>query len=158
MQASDGWLHRFKKRYGLKKLSLKGEILSNDNKSVEQFVKLLNAKIMEENLNLENVYNADESGIYWKILLNYTSLLTEENVGVGFKANQDRSTALFCANATGSHRIPLLIIDDSAKPRDLKHLIDREAKLNDINYLPELDVTYTAQKSGWMNCETFKNW
>ena len=141
----------------MKKLSLKGEILSDNNKSAEEFVELLNAKIVRENLNLENIYNADESGIYWKILLNYTSLLTE-NVAAGFKENQERFTALFCANATGSHRIPLLIIDDSAKPRDLKHLIDKKAELHDINYLSKLDVTYSAQKSGWMNCEIFKNW
>ena len=158
MQASNGWFRGFKKRHGLKKLSLKGEMLSNDNKSAEEFVELLNAKITGENLNLENIYNADESGIYWKILLNYTFVLLTKNLDAGFKQNKDRFTALFCANATGSHRIPLLIIDDSTKPRDLKHLIDRKAKLDDINYLPKLDVTYSAQKSGWINCEIFKNW
>ena len=155
MQASNGWLENFKKRHGFKKLS---EVLSNDNKSAEEFVELLTAKIMGENLNLENVYNADESGIYWKILLNYTFALSTENVAAGFKENKDRFTALFCANATGSHRIPLLIIDDSAKPRDLKHLMDRKAKLDDINYLPKLDVTYSAQENGWINGVIFKNW
>ena len=133
------------------------KILSNDNKSAEEFVELLNAKIIRDNLYLENIYNADESGIYWKILLNYTSVLTE-NLDAGLEENKDRFTALFCANATGSHRIPLLIIDDSAKPRDLKHLIDKNAKLHDINYLPKLDVMYSAQKNGWINCEIFKNW
>ena len=158
MQASSGWFDRFKKRHGWKKLSLNGEILSNDNKSAEEFVELLNAKIMGENLNLENVYNADESGIYWKILLNYTFVLLRKNVAARFKENKDRFTALFCANATGSHRIPLLIIGKSVKPRDLKHLMAGKTKFHDINYLPKLDVTYSAQKSGWINCEIFKNW
>ena len=157
LQASSGWISGFKRRHGLK-TSLKGEILSKDNKSAEEFVELLNAKIMRENLNLENIYNADESGIYWKILLNYTFVLSTENVAAGFKENKDRFTALFCANATGSHRIPLLIIGKSAKPRDLKHLIAGEGILHDINYLPKLDVTYSVQKSGWINCEIFKNW
>ena len=151
LQASSGWFRGFKKRHGLK-------ILYNDNKSAEEFVELLNAKIMRENLNLENIYNADESGIYWEILLNYTFVLLTEYLSAEFKENKDRFTALFCANATGSHRIPLLIIGKSAKPRDLEHLIPGKTKLHDLNYLPKLDVTYSAQKSGWINCEIFKNW
>ena len=158
LQASNGWLEKFKKRHGLKKFSLKGEILSNDNKSAEKFVELLEEKIMGENLNLENVYNADESGIYWKILLKYTFALSTENAASGFKENKDRFTALFCANATGYHRIPLLIIGKSAKPRDLTNLIPGKANLHDVNYLPKLDVIYSAQKSGRINCVIFKKW
>ena len=150
LQATSGWFHGFKKRHGLK-------ILSNDNKSTEEFFKLLRVKIRRENLKLENIYNADESGIYWKILLNYTFEL-KKNVPAGYKENKDRFTALFCANATGSHRIPLLIIGKSAKPRDLKHLIAGKAQLHVINYLSKLNVIYSAQKSGWINCEIFKNW
>ncbi|XP_033209583.1 tigger transposable element-derived protein 2-like isoform X2 [Belonocnema kinseyi] len=160
-RASEGWFSRFKKRHGLKRWSIKGYysrfLLSKDINSTEEFTKLLIEKIIRENLKLENIYNADESGIYWKILLNYIcALLTEKSVA-GFDNKKDRFTALFCANASGSHKIPLLIIGKS-EPRNSKILIDGEVKLHDISYLKDLDVNYSAQESGWMNCEIFKKW
>ena len=158
MQASYGWFSRFKKRHGLKRLSLKRKNFFNDTDSAKEFSELLIEKIIRENLKLENIYNADESGIYWKILLNYAFASLTEKSAEGFKDNKDHFTALFCANASGSHRIPLLIIGKSAKPRDLKNLITGKGKLHDINYLEELDVTYSAETSGWINFEIFKKW
>lgn len=142
----------------MKKLALKGEILSNDLNSANKFAEFLQEKIMTENLQLDNIYNADESGIYYKMLLKYTYALPTDKSAAGMKEDKHRFTALFCSNATGTHRIPLLIIGKSAKPRCFKNLIRGQTKLHDLNYLPKLDVSYSGQTSAWMNCEIFKRW
>ena len=86
---------------------------------------------MSENVNLNNIYNTDESGIYWRLLMACTLALRSEEQGVaGRKESKDRVTALFCSNATGSHRIPLLTIGKSKTRRCLNNLITKKSKVN----------------------------
>ena len=66
----------------------------------------------------------------------------------GFKKAKDRVTVLACSNAkTGLHRLPLVFINKSAKPRCFKHMI--------MSILP---VHYYSQKKSWMDCKIFKDW
>ena len=57
------------------------------------------------------------------------------------------SACLQCANASGTHRLPLAVINKSAKPRCFKHM--------DMNVLP---VHYLSQKKSWMDCKLFGEW
>ena len=52
---------------------------------------------------------------------------------------------MICANATGSHKIPLYVIGKFKKPRCMKNVSD-------------LPVVYTAQAKGWMNQRLFIEW
>lgn len=63
-KASEGWLHRFKQRYGIRQISFKGEQLSADYDGANEFLDLFKQVIKEERYNLDNVYNGDETGLY----------------------------------------------------------------------------------------------
>ena len=46
-KASSGWLHRFKKRHGIRKLIMQGESLSADTGTAEEFKTLLHEFVEE---------------------------------------------------------------------------------------------------------------
>ncbi|XP_033210483.1 tigger transposable element-derived protein 2-like isoform X2 [Belonocnema kinseyi] len=158
-KASGGWLGRFKNRYGIRGIRLKGETLSNDPSSAEEFSKILKSKIESENLKLENIYNADESGIFWRVLMACTfALQLEEEENSKREQCKDRVTALFCANSSGSHRIPLLMIGKSEIPGCLKNLINENSKELHFKNLERLGVIYTHENSAWMDKCIFLLW
>ena len=145
--ASEGWLHRWKKRHGVRRLTLCGEKLSAPTEEVEPFKKKLAKMIQEKALVPAQIYNADESGLYYRCLPDKTLASGDEKEAPGMKKQKDRVTLMFCANADGTHKIPLLIIGKFQNPRCFKG-IDRE----------RLPCTYTAQKSAWMNSFIMKDW
>ncbi|KAK8378593.1 hypothetical protein O3P69_011226 [Scylla paramamosain] len=100
-QFSDGWLHRFKVRYGIRKLDISGESKSANLPSAEEFVDRF-AKIVEEhNLMSEQIYNADETGLFYRCLPR-TTLASESGGDVkGFKQSKDRLTVL---QGSGIHK------------------------------------------------------
>ncbi|XP_033211947.1 jerky protein homolog-like [Belonocnema kinseyi] len=166
-KASRGWLRCFKKRYGIiRGIRLKGETLSNNPSSVEEFAKILKSKIESENLKVENIYNADESGIFWRLLMAYTftlQLKEEEEEEVEEEASKkeecnERVTALFCANSSGSHRIPLLMIGKSENPGCLENLMTENSKDLRLKNLERLGVIYTHENSAWMDKCIFLLW
>ena len=68
-QASTCWLKRFKSRHGIRELQIQGEKLSADSSAAGSFKIKLKDILKEENYALENVYNADKTGLNWKALL-----------------------------------------------------------------------------------------
>ncbi len=71
-----------------------------------------------------------------------------KNVWQDIKKSKERVIVLACANVTGVHKSPLVIIGKSKKPgtfKKLKNLLD-------------LPVYYVNQKSVWMNSRIFENW
>ncbi|XP_057667238.1 jerky protein homolog-like [Diorhabda carinulata] len=116
-EASSGWLKRFKSRHGIRELQIQGEKLYADLLAAELFKIKLRDILNQENYGLENVYNADETGLNWKALPRKTLASRRELAVLGPKISKDRITALACANATGSHRLPTLVIGKSKKTR-----------------------------------------
>lgn len=66
--ASSGWLYRFKKRHGIRELSIQGEKLSANDVDMVEFCYDLESIIKEHDLKPEQVYNGDETGLYWKAM------------------------------------------------------------------------------------------
>lgn len=88
-KASSGWLDNFKHRYGIRQLSITGEKLSSDVSAVEPFKKLLLGKIKELQLSLDQVYNADESGLFFKVLPQKTLAHRLEEAAPGRKISKE---------------------------------------------------------------------
>ena len=63
-KASTGWLDKFKNRHGIRNLSIQGEKLSAAEETVEPFLQKLNKVIEERGLIPEQIYNADETGLF----------------------------------------------------------------------------------------------
>lgn len=143
-KASSGWLDNFKRRYGIRQLSITGEKLSSDMGAVEPFKKCLQNKIKELQLSLDQIYNADESGLFFKMLPQKTLAHRSEEVAPGRKMSKERITFMPCANASGSHKLKLLVLGKSKKPRSFGN--------------SNIPVTYKGQKKAWVTKDIFQDW
>ena len=70
----------------------------------------------------QDVYNADETGINWRALPRKSLASRREQSAPGFKVSKERITAMVCANASGEHKVKLLVIGKSKKPRCFKNV------------------------------------
>ena len=81
-KASSGWLKNFQSRHGICQLAIQGETSAN-KESVGDFTSSLSQGIENEGLVLSQLYNCDETGLYWKALPSKTlSSRKEENAWV----------------------------------------------------------------------------
>lgn len=62
--ASRGWLDNFKKRHGIKRLKMADEKLSSNESAIGPI-----QKEFQKDVTLEQIYNADASGLYWRLLI-----------------------------------------------------------------------------------------
>ncbi|XP_039967599.1 jerky protein homolog-like [Bactrocera tryoni] len=100
---------------------------------------------MEElGLSREQVYNANESGLFWKLFPQKTYVSPLEKTAPGAKMEKQRITFLCCSNAEGSHQLKLLVIGKARNPRCFKGF--------------DCPVHYRHSKSAWMTAAIFKDW
>ncbi|XP_055708779.1 jerky protein homolog-like [Phlebotomus papatasi] len=147
--ASAGWLDRWKKRLGIRQLAVCGESLSSREDQLPEFMERFQNIVQEEGLSYEQLYNADETGLYWRKLPNKTLVEKDRKSAPGFKVSKERVTVLACANASGSHKLPLYVIGKSARPRCFRNLQNVEE---------ELGVKYGGQNACWMTKVSFWDW
>ncbi|CAH1366293.1 unnamed protein product [Tenebrio molitor] len=127
-RASNGWLQTFKKRYGIRFLKIAGEKLSSQPELIikkKPFKLELKNKIQELDLTLDQLYNADETGLYWKLLPDRTFVSLTEKTGMGppgRKTEKQRITFLACTNSIGNHKVKPLVIVKAKTPRAFKNL------------------------------------
>ncbi|GFV91938.1 tigger transposable element-derived protein 1 [Trichonephila clavipes] len=106
------------------------------------------AKIIEDGVySADQVFNADETGLYWKRLPNHTYIAKDEKTASGHKENKDRVTLLLCSNALGDRMLKPLLINKSLRPRTLKG--------KDLKQLP---VHWMANPKTWMTTAFFTEW
>ncbi|CAB4481139.1 unnamed protein product [Rhizophagus irregularis] len=101
---TNGWVYRFKKRNGLQRVKFSGEANSAPIETLpEERVRL---RALLAKYDKEDIYNADETGLFFRMEPNQT---LSTGAVAGRKMDKSRVSVLFCANATGSHKIrPLL--------------------------------------------------
>ena len=143
-KCSNGWLDRFKERHNITFKKICGEAKSVDTNSPAMHDWEDKLKSLLAEFSPDNIFNADETGLFYKLLPERTL----EFKGVdcsGGKRSKERLTVLVCSNMSGSEKIPLLVIGKSAKPRCFKN----------VKTLP---TGYTSNKKAWMTSEIFINW
>lgn len=140
-----GWLDKFKKRHGIRQIRIHGEKISADHDSAEVFIDEIAAIIKEENISLEQIYNADETALFWRYMPRKTLATLEEKKPSGVKDIKERLTVLACANAAGTHKLKLMIIGKSARPQSFKG----------VKIFP---VIYKNNKRAWITQESFTDW
>ena len=92
------------------------------------------------------MFNCDESGLYYKLLPEKSLAAQFEKSADGRKTHKERVTISACSNATGSIKLPLLLIGKSKNPCCLN--IPRDS----------LPVEYASQSNAWVNSPIFLNW
>jgi len=141
-KCSNGFLERFKKRHSITFKVAAGEAASVEGAAVNDWVARL-PKILE-GYSADDVFNMDETGVFYKMLPDRTLCFRDEKCHGGKRA-KDRLTAAVCCNMSGSEKWPLLVIGKSQNPRCFKNV-------------KSLPVTYKANKRAWMTGELFEQW
>ncbi|GFT51942.1 tigger transposable element-derived protein 1 [Trichonephila clavipes] len=90
--ASKGWLTGFLKRNALHNIKITGESATADEGAAKIFPGEL-AKIIEDgDYSADQVFNADETGLYWKKLPNRTYVAKDEKTASGHKTKNESLT------------------------------------------------------------------
>ncbi|CAI6361843.1 unnamed protein product [Macrosiphum euphorbiae] len=144
-KASNGWLEKFRKRHNIAYKAICGESSSVDHDIVINIV--TNNKLVEicEGFVPKNIFNLDETGLFFRALPNKTMCIKGENCSGG-KISKERITVMLCVNMEGDFETPL-VIEKALKPRCFKNII-----VNDLG------VTWKANRKAWMTQELMKEW
>ena len=100
-KASHGWFEKFKRRTGIHSVVRHGEAASADVKAANEFVKKFERLVNSEGYVAQQVFNCDETGLFWKKMPCRTFITEEEQRMPGHKPMKDRLTLVLYANASG---------------------------------------------------------
>ena len=142
---SDGWLWRFRRRHCLANRALRGEAASAPVAEIGPFRDRLCKIIKDEGLLLSQVYNMDETGLYWRSLPTNTQAITHARSQPGRKIDKSRISVLFGSNADGSHKLTPVVVGYSAKPRVLK------------DCMHDLPCHYYSSRKAWFTGDIFSH-
>ena len=131
---SNGWMQRFKVRAGISSQVICGESAGVDQNTVSRGRQ--QARELVEGYALRDVYNLDETGLFFRMLPDRSLTTTDKTKGV--KKAKDRISVMLCSNADGSDKLKPLIIGKSQNPRCFKQ------------FQPRLYCDYYANKKAWM--------
>ncbi|CAM5075763.1 unnamed protein product [Natator depressus] len=145
-KASQGWLNSFRNRFNLKNLQTTGEAASANEDAAKAYPEQLKKIIEEKGYLLEQVFNVEETGLFWKKMPNRTYISKSERQAPGFNAAKDRVTVLFCGKVAG-HLIKPGLLYRAANPRALKG--------KNKNLLP---VFWQSNKKVWVTAALFLDW
>ncbi|GFR15032.1 tigger transposable element-derived protein 1 [Trichonephila clavata] len=145
--ASNGWLAGFLQRHALHNLKIKGEAASADETAAKNYSKVLVKIIEDGGYCPDQVFNADETGLFWKKMPSRTFIAKSEKTASGFKAAKDRVTFLLCSNASEARMLKPLMLNRSLHPRALKG-----------KNIAELPVHFMANKKAWVTKAVFITW
>lgn len=141
--ASDGWFSRWKKRENICYSKMHGEAGSADMTAASNWMDTVWPKFQEE-YEAENIYNADETALYYRALPEHTYIFKSEKEVRGFKKLKERITLLCCVSMTGERK-GLLAIGKHKSPHCFKNV-------------KKLPLEYTHSKNAWMTANLFSDW
>ena len=142
-QVTTGWLCRWKARHGIKYKRAHGEKNDADIESADAWASTVLCDLLCD-FKPRNIYNADETGIYYCTLPDSTLTFSTDHLS-GSKKVKDRITALVAVNMDGSDKRPLLIVGKSWQPRWFRGV-------------QQLPLSYSNNNNMWMTGDLFRTW
>ena len=114
-----------------------------------QFIEDVLTSLMEE-YEPQNIYNADETSLFYKSLSNHTMSFYSEVVhGSKLHQSKDCMRLLLCTNMNGSAKLNPVLIGKAACPTALKkHCV----------MFKDLGIEYFWDQKGWMTGPVFNLW
>ncbi|XP_071036412.1 tigger transposable element-derived protein 1-like [Parasteatoda tepidariorum] len=133
-----------------------GESSSADKDAAEKYCLKFQEFIETEGYRPQQIFNCDETGLFWKCMPKRTYIMKDEKSVPGHKPTKDRLTLLLGANASGDMQLkPLLVIKDYLDTNDLPLkallLLDnapghpKDLKDNLLTDFPWLTVIFTSE-------------
>ncbi|GIY50854.1 tigger transposable element-derived protein 1 [Caerostris darwini] len=148
-KASRGWFENFKKRSSIHSVVRHGEAASSDMKAAEDYIKTFSDLIKAQGYISQQVFNCDETGLFWKKMPNRTYITAEEKMIPGHKPMKDRLILALCANASADCKIKPLLVYHSENPRAFKsHKILKET----------LQVMWRSNPKAWVTRKFSVEW
>lgn len=141
---SSGWLWRFQNRHGITSQKICGELNKVNTTHVDNWLETF-AEVRKK-YSLRNIFNMDESGIFFNLFPDRTLDFRGKKCHGGSKS-KERITAVFMCNADGSEKPPIWVIGKFESPRCFKNM--------DKTRLP---CTYSHQKNAWIDAKSFRMW
>ena len=146
-KASRGWAQAFFKRHNFKHKKMKGEQLSADTSAAEAYPAILKEIIQEGGYTRDQIFNADETALYWKMMPNSTYISKQTKHARGIKPLRNRLTLLLGCNASGSCKLKPLVLHTAQNPRPYKNIpSDRRG------------VHWRSNKKAWMTATIMNDW
>jgi hypothetical protein len=105
-KASNGWLESFRKRHNISFKLLSGESVNLDHAVVQDWKS--NVQSVLNGYDLKDVFNCDETGLFWRGIPNRTMALKSDQCKGG-KLAKKRLTVMLTVSALGEKLKPLVI-------------------------------------------------
>ncbi|UYV75787.1 TIGD4 [Cordylochernes scorpioides] len=137
-EASNGWLER--RNIAFKRLH--GKAGSVDANSVATWKGGIIPSLLAK-YSPQDIFNADETGLFYKLLPNQTMTIRGEKCE-GSKKSKEIITVLVCCNMDGSEKLPLLYIGKYRRPRCFHGM--------------NIPSNYHFNKKAWMTGAIFTDW
>ncbi|KAG7167594.1 Tigger transposable element-derived protein 1-like 8 [Homarus americanus] len=145
--ASSGWLQRFKKKNKITNINIGGEEASADRVAAREFPPFLREIMEEGQYTDDQVFNMDESGLFWKKLPSKTFLVKNASKCRGRKLQKECITVLFTTNASGTCKLKLSVIHTARKPHAYKSMD-----------MTKLNVHWLTARKAWMFSTLSLSW
>ena len=141
-KASHNWVLAFKKRHGIRSVSIQGESTSVNRVTVKKYIEDFQTTVKE--FEAKNVFNLDETALFYKLLPNKT--LCNQAKASGVKSSKERVSVAFCVSLAGEKMTPL-VIGKARNPRSFKG-VD----------LKRIGIEYTSTCKSWMTSGVFQEY
>lgn len=150
-KCSNGWLDRFKSRYGLTFRS-QPVLAPAGGTTIYPVAAMDAATVWYQNIlpyylkvyQPKDIFNMKETGLFYQLLPINTFIFKGEECSVG-KLNKDRITVLVGSNMDASEKLPLLVIGKNKTPPSFQGV-------------KSLPVEYQANAMAWMTLEVYERW
>ncbi|XP_066947407.1 tigger transposable element-derived protein 1 isoform X2 [Macrobrachium rosenbergii] len=149
--ASNGGASKTRKSISLETTSLsilkKDEAASGDKEAAVRFQSCFAEIIRDGGYTADQVFNVDETGLFWKRMPSCTYISKEEKTAPGHKVSKERLTLLLGSNASGDFKLKPLLVYLTENPRALQGI-----------FKPKLPVIWKANKKAWVTVVIFEEW
>ena len=139
--ASLRWVIKFRERHNLRKADMKENLKIPNEAAVDTFKAEFNKFMQKEGYKLENVYNADSTTLMWKKAPQNTLSQSSRRL------YKKQVTIFLCANATGCHKPPTLIVETIKK-----------TQTTSSSYTSDPPIMYITSKKPYIDSDTFNEW
>ncbi|XP_061175614.1 tigger transposable element-derived protein 6-like [Saccostrea echinata] len=141
--ATNGWLSRWKQRNNISYKKMHGEKKDANTDAADHWITDVLPQLMKD-YEPQDIYNADETGLYYRALPDGTLTFKKDKLA-GSKKAKDRVTVLVTVNMTGTDKRRLLVIGKSKDPRCFRGK-------------KSIPVIYKSSGNAWMTGDLFKQW
>ena len=143
-KANSGWLYWFKIRRSLIFKTICGEAASVTPEMTSEWRDKQLPSLLSR-YSADDVYNADETGLFYKCLPNKTYTLKGENASRNRKESKERLTVLVATNMSGTHKLKPMIIGKATHPRCFRGI-------------ENIPLPYKANAKAWITGELWTGW